>query len=290
MSRTRALAATLAVLAAAPMAGEAQAWPFGKKDGAVEAKPSKPAKKADAAKGDVAEAVEAPAPPATPQERAAALRLEPLAQVAFWMREFDRNPADVEAGVRLAAALRALGQAQQAGEAAQRVLVVRPDHVDALMELARAHIARNQGFYAIEPLRRVRQLTPNDWRPLSLLGVAFDQAQRTPEARAAWEGALRLSPDNPQVLTNIALSHMAHGQAEEAEVLLRRAAARPDADIRVRQNLALVLGLRGRTQEAESLLRQDLPPEVVNQNLAWIRARSGPGAAGRTWDSLQSAN
>ena len=287
MSRTRALAATLAVLLVAPMAGEAQAWPFGKKDGAVEdKKPSKKTKAATAEAGD--EPAEEPVRRATPQERAAAVRLEPLAQAAFWTREFDIDPADAEAGVRLAAALRALGQMKPAGEAAQRVLVVSPDNTDALMELARAQIGRNQGFYAIEPLRRVQQLRPNDWRPLSLLGVAFDQAQRTAEARAAWEGALRLSPDNPQVLTNLALSLMAQGQAEQAETLLRRAAARPDADIRVRQNLALVLGLRGRTQEAESLLRQDLPPEVVNQNLAWIRARSA--AAPRTWGALQGAN
>ena len=52
--------------------------------------------------------------------------------------------------------------------------------------------------------------------------------------------------------------------------------------------MALVLGLRGRTAEAEQMLRQDLPPELVAQNLAWLRARTG--AAPRTWGSVTSAN
>lgn len=281
MSRTRALAATLAILLAAPATGEARAWPFGKKE-----KPA--AEKADApAKPEIGADTAAPRR-ASPQERAAALRLEPLAQAAFWAREFDLDPADAQAGVRLAAALRALGQFNEAAAAAERVLVTSPDHADALTEFARARISQNQGFHAIEPLRRVQALKPNDWRPLSLMGVALEQAQRTPEARAAWNDALRLSPENPQVLTNMALSQMAEGRADEAEALLRRAAARPDADVRVRQNLALVLGLRGRTAEAESLLRQDLPPETVNGNLAWLRARTA--TAPRTWGALQRSN
>jgi Flp pilus assembly protein TadD len=285
MSRTRALAATLTLMLAAPHAGEAQAWPFGKKEakGAEtaksEAKPAKPQGEAAAA---------APAGPrrASPVERAAASRLDPLAQAAFWAHEFQVDPADAEAGVRLAASLRTLGQHDEAAATAQQVLALKPNEIPALYEFARARIAAGQGFYAIEPLRQIRQLQPNDWKPLSLLGVAMEQAQRLTEARAAWNEALRLSPDNPQVLTNIALSHMAQGQGDQAEALLRRAAARPDADTRVRQNLALVLGLRGRMAEAESLLRQDLPPEAVAENLAWLRTRTGGGP--RTWGALQN--
>ena len=47
---------------------------------------------------------------ARPEERAAADRLEPLARAAFWGREAQLDPADAEAGVKLSAALRALGQ------------------------------------------------------------------------------------------------------------------------------------------------------------------------------------
>ena len=302
MCRTRALAATAALLLAAS-ATQAHAWPFGKK-AAPEAAAQPPVKSPSSEPGasgswnkprpataaGAAEAQAAPAPPkpATREQRATAHKLDPLARSAFWAREVELNSNDLEAGVHLAAALRALGQHEEAAATAERVLLLDGKRLDALLELARTKLAAGKGFYALEPLKTARAAYPNDWRVLSLQGVALEQAQRLPEARQAWAEALRLSPENPQVLTNLALSHMAEGDAGQAETLLRRAAARPDADTRVRQNLALVLGLRGRAAEAERLLREDLPPEQVAKNLAWIRARSTGGA--RTWGSVQSAN
>ena len=70
---------------------------------------------------------------------------------------------------------------------------------------------------------------------------------------------------------------------------LRRAAARPDASPKVRQNLAMILGLQGRMDEAEHILRRELPPELAEKNLQWLRARaSGAETAetARTWSSL----
>jgi Flp pilus assembly protein TadD len=95
------------------------------------------------------------------------------------------------------------------------------------------------------------------------------------------------------VLSNLALFHAARGDAPPAEALLRRAVAQPGADAQERQNLALVLGLQGKLAEAERLMRQDLPPEVANANLAYLRASGGqlpPGAqGGRSWSALENA-
>jgi Flp pilus assembly protein TadD len=52
---------------------------------------------------------------------------------------------------------------------------------------------------------------------------------------------------------------------------LRRAAARPGADRRVRQNLALVVGLQGRFEEAEEIARSDLPPDEAAANVGYLR-------------------
>ena len=54
----------------------------------------------------------------------------------------------------------------------------------------------------------------------------------------------------------------------------------------IRQNLALVLGLQGRLAEAEKLARQDLPPEIVNNNMAYLRAAATPGTE-RSWTSVR---
>lgn len=226
----------------------------------------------------------------TPAEtRASYERMDPLSRSLFWSQEFEKNPADPEAAAALPRALRELGRHQEAAEAAERALVVQPDNVEALLEAGRAHIARGQAFYGIVHLERAAQLAPRDWRAHSLLGVAFEQTRRPEDAAAAWAQGLALSPENPAILTNMAMGPMMAGDLAVAEGLLRRAAVHPEAGLQVRQNLALVLGLKGELGEAERMLRRDLPPEMADANLAWIRQRSadGTGAGARTWSSLQ---
>lgn len=239
----------------------------------------------------------APRAPATAEQRAAYSRLDPLARSVFWSREADINPADPVAGVKLAEALRQMGQHDQAVTAAQQVLVNQPQNIDALLELGRAHIARGQAFYGIAALEQARSLAPNDWRPLSLLGVAYQQVRRADDARAAWNEALRLSPDNAEVLNNAAMAQMTGGDPAGAETLLRQAVARPNATMQMRLNLAMALGLQNKIGEAEQIIRRDLPPEAADRNLEWLRNQTGratPADAGaaspaqvRTWDSLQ---
>jgi len=233
---------------------------------------------------------QAPAPhKATAEERARVARLDPLSRAAFWTNETHIDPTDAEAGVQMALALRQMGNYPQAVEAANQVLAVHPKDVEAMLELARTHIARGQGFYAIEPARTAQALSPRDWRIPSLLGIAYEQASRFEEARAAHEQALALAQHNATALSNYALFRAGRGETSQAEAMLRQAAALPDATIAVRQNLALVLGLQGRMAEAERLARQDLPPQEVENNLAWLRAATLPAssAAGRSWESLR---
>jgi Flp pilus assembly protein TadD len=232
---------------------------------------------------------------ATPEERAAAGRMAPLAQAAFWGREAQIDPTDAEAGVKLSVALRALGQYDAAVQSASRVLVLDPKNFDAMMEIARAEVAAGQGFYAIDPLQRAQALAPKDWRPLSVLGIAYAEVRRGQDAQTAWRAALALSPDNPSVLSNMAMEMAADGDAAGAEPLLRRAAAQPTASLTVRQDLTLVLGLEGKLGEAETLLRQDLPPDQADADLAYLQAvYAGRGstestaAAARTWESMKS--
>jgi len=225
---------------------------------------------------------------ASPAQRAEVQRADPLTRMAFWSAEADRDGRDVEAAVGLSQALRALGRYDEASEAVGRILIVAPDNYDALMEAARANIARGQGFYAIEPGRRAAALQPRDWRPLSLLGVAYEQAKRDDEALVAHRQAVALAPTEAVPLTNLAMHLASTGDLPGAEVLLRRAAALPTSTIQVRQNLALVVGLQGRLDEAEKLARQDLPPESVDNNLAWLRAATGQSSSTRSWSAVKA--
>lgn len=243
--------------------------------------------KAQAAPATPAKAAPAPVK-ASPQQRAEARRLDPLAQAAFWGAEFEVDPGDAEAGAGLAKALRALGRADEAAIAATKGLIAHPDDKDLLLELARAHIARGQGFYAIEPARKVAAQSPKDWRPLTLLGVAYEQAERDEEAEAAHRQAIALGPNEATPLANYAMHLAAKGDLSGAETQLRRAVTLPSATIQVRQNLALVVGLQGRLPEAEKLVRADLPPEQVANNLAYLRAVTGQAGQARSWDAMRA--
>ncbi|CAN5157777.1 hypothetical protein BH09PSE2_BH09PSE2_11080 [soil metagenome] len=150
--------------------------------------------------------------------------------------------------------------------------MVKPNDVDALLEAGRDRIAQGQPFYGVEPLERAQALAPGDWRAPSLLAVAYAETKRDADSRTAFARALQLSPENPQIIANMALSLAAHGQAAEAERMLRHAATLPGATARERQNLALVLGLQGKMAEAEGLIRRDLPPDLADANLAYLKA------------------
>ncbi|MEN5170683.1 tetratricopeptide repeat protein [Brevundimonas pondensis] len=273
MSRTAAAAATMTLAL----------WGL---SGAVQAQTAAPAASAAPARQ-----------PADAATRASYDRADALSRSVFWSQEQQINPMDPVAGVKTAQALREMGQFDQAAETAQSVLTVQPANLEAMLEVGRAHIARGQAFYGIAALEQARVAAPRDWRPLSLLGVAYQQVRRSDDAKAAWNEALRLSPDNPDVLTNAAIARMGEGDAPSAEILLRRAVAQPGATLKVRQNLALALGLQGKTAEAEQILRRDLPPEVADANLRWLAERTAASAAVapaaatagavRTWSSVQ---
>lgn len=217
--------------------------------------------------------------PADAATRASYDRADALSRSIFWATENQINPMDPVAGVRQAQALRELGQYDQAAQVAQTVLTLQPQNLEAMLEIGRAHIARGQAFYGIAALEQAKAAAPRDWRPLSLLGVAYQQVRRPEDAQAAWGEALRLSPDNPDVLTNSAMARMGNGDLSGAESLLRRAANQPGASLKVRQNLALTLGLQGKLSEAEQILRRDQPPEVADANLRWLSERMGATGA-----------
>ena len=225
---------------------------------------------------------------ATPEQRAEAERLPALARAAFWAREVDTDPKDPQAELSLSRALRDLGRFDEAAAAADQLLVFEPNNYDALLESARDRVAGNQGFYAIESVEHAAALQPRDWRPVSLLAVALEQAHRDDDALTAHQKALALAPDNPATLTNLGMYFASHGAPEKAEPLLRKAAEAPGATAQERQNLALVLGLEGRYDDAARLARQDLPPDQVDNNLAYLHA-DAQAANARSWASVKAA-
>ncbi len=114
-----------------------------------------------------------------------------------------------------------------------------------------------------------------DWRLQSAYGSALSANGRQSEAQSQFASALAQAPDHPSILNNLALSYALDGKHDEAEKMLRRAADK-GGETQTRQNLALILGLKGRVAEAKTVADAVLPPEKVNENMAYFeRIKNG---------------
>jgi len=209
--------------------------------------------------------------PATREMRDNIETQELFAQAAFWSHEYDLNPSDLEATLKLAAAVRKLGNPGRAVEITQMARSIHPRDPYLLAEHSAALIADQRALDAIPVLDQGLRITQGYGRLWSLKGAALDQMEEYETARQNYNRALQITPNDPNVLTNLGLSHALSGDLRSAEMWLRRAAAMPDAGSTARENLAMVLQLQGRTEEAERELRlaglsrgeRRLPPEPV---------------------------
>lgn len=180
---------------------------------------------------------------------------ELFAQAAFWSHEYDLNPSDLEATLKLAASVRKLGNAGRAVEITQTSRTIHPRDPYLLAEHAAGLIADQRALDAIPVLDQGLRVTQGYGRLWSLKGAALDQMEEYDAARQNYNRALQITPNDPNVLTNLGLSFALSGDLQSAEMWLRRAAGMPGGGSSARENLAMVLQLQGRTDEAERELR-----------------------------------
>ncbi|RAU21138.1 pilus assembly protein TadD [Paramagnetospirillum kuznetsovii] len=185
---------------------------------------------------------------------------------------YQRRDDDRDIGVALARNLRYGGQAQQAADVMQGQLIRFPRDADTLVELGKDYLAADRLGLSVKSLEQALGVAPNRWDAHAALAVALDAQGRGAEALAAYGRALELSPDNPMVLNNLALSQALAGKLDEALATMTRAADLPAATAQIRQNLALLLALKGDSAQAEKLVRQDLPADMARTNADILRA------------------
>ena len=226
--------------------------------------------------------------PEAAQAREAIKTQSLFAQAAFWGREYDLNPADLEAAVNLASTVRRMGNPGRAIEIVQHTRALYPRDVDLMAEMGAAYISDNKPRPAIKILDTALAQSPQTPRLWSLKGAALDQLELFAEARQHYSKALQIKPNDPSTLANVGLSYALEGDPQTAEIWLRRAASIPGANSSVRQNLALVLGLQNKFDEAERWAKQDLDAVGAQNNLDYIRSLRGVSAPQKTAAAVQT--
>jgi len=207
---------------------------------------------------------------------------EPQHGVEFYRDRARANPEDADAALQYGKALRAAGQRSQAVAVLEQATIAHPADKALIAGYGRA-LADNGNFQqAFDVLSRAHTPDDPDWRILSAQGAVLDQLGRGEEARQYYASALRISPEEPSVLSNLGLSYVLSKDLPKAEETLRRAYGHADADPRVRQNLALVVGLKGNVAEAEIILKANRPPEEAAVDIAYLKRMLSRKASART--------
>ena len=137
-------------------------------------------------------------------------------------------------------------------------------------------------------LTRARDEYEPDWRVHSALGAALSARGNQQAAQIEFSNALKLAPDHPSILNNLALSYALDGNHEQAETLLRRAAIQEKSKLKTKQNLALLLGLNGNVKEAHKVSKLVLPPEKADANVAYFASRKMKSAKVSKVDTANS--
>lgn len=185
------------------------------------------------------------------------------------------SPDDVGLRIALSRNLRSLAQ----GVEAYNVMAVKAEenqkHPLYLLELGKASIAGRKPTSAINAMKQLTAMAPNDWVAYSILGIAHDLKGEYDEARIAYESALARSENNLTVLNNYALSRALAGDLDGGIAMLEEALSVDRGNPQVRQNLALLKGISGDVEEAEAVARMDLKDEEVDNNLSFYHRFPG---------------
>lgn len=201
---------------------------------------------------------------------AAPVSMQALAELG---RKWEAEPNDVTKGLAYASALESLGQTDKQLAVYKQLVERNPGNGKLAGLYGRRLAATGQNAEAIPMLEKAIAEGNGDWRIQSALGSAHDQQGSFQKARVHYEKALAEDPQNLTVLNNLGMSYALEGDLKQAEATLRRADSLPrsKSEPRIRQNLALVVGLQGRFDEATTLAREDLPPEQVEENMAYLQ-------------------
>ncbi len=116
-------------------------------------------------------------------------------------------------------------------------------------ETTRGWVAANKNALdsAILALANAAKNCPGDAGIWNLLGLTFIRKGETAAGKEAFEQALMLAPDNPELLNNHALALLQHGQLPLAKQQLDRAAKAAPANLLIAANRDFVSGMMGQT-------------------------------------------
>lgn len=190
----------------------------------------------------------------------------PLYEKAF---AIGKNP---ELLVKYATALGASGRATEAFEKVQRWRREHPEDTKVPAYVAERHLVNKNYQLAVSEIEAILKKKPADAALLNNLAFAYDML-KDPRALPTAEQALKVAPDNPQVLDTLGWMLVKHNKLTRGVAILQKAssAAPWDADIRYHLIQALVktqdLPAAAKEVEALAARNRDFPELAAARKL-----------------------
>lgn len=177
--------------------------------------------------------------------------------IAIYRRARAASPNWSTPLIRLGRVLMMSGALQEAQGAYRDAVDRDPDNTDALRGLANTQIALGDPGAAIGILDTALQIEPSP-ALYNSQGVAFDLTGNHVQAQNAYEQGLLLTPRDPDLRINLAVSLSLTGDLAGALELARAVGQSPAATPRHRQNYAMLLTFSGDLDAARRVARMDM--------------------------------
>jgi tetratricopeptide (TPR) repeat protein len=188
----------------------------------------------------------------------------------------DNSPIRRNASIQSAMCLDSLGRSDEAAAQIKRVVDADPNDIQAAIALGNLYRGHDRYADAADAftvgVKAMTDDTKADWRIFYFRGVAFERTQRWPEAEADFKRALKLNPNQPQVLNYLGYSWVDMGvNLDEALNMIRTAVDLRPNDGYIVDSLGWAYYRLGRYKDAVEQLERavELRPEdsVINDHL-----------------------
>lgn len=208
-------------------------------------------------------------------------RAQPRETLAELTQRNAENPKDATAALRYARHLKAAGKSRDALAVLDKAADAGAANPAFLAEHGLLALQHGDARRAQELLQKAGPETTRDWRVPSGLGVALATLGRQDEAQKHFKRALALSPNNPIVLNNLAMSHILARRIDTAEALLKTAKGAGSEREHLAQNLTLAMALKGQPGGAAEDRSAPLPaaprkPAAVEPQAVLAQPASSP--------------
>jgi FkbM family methyltransferase len=148
------------------------------------------------------------------------------------------------------------GRLREAIDAYRHAIVMRPNFVDAYINLGTAHLAIGQGEEAVALYRQAIAISPGNAMAHGNLGKALQDLGRIDEAIAAYRAAIDRQPDNAVMHANFGAALLERRAWDDAMTVTRHAIALQPENAMAHANLGTSLLNLGRREEALAACQQ----------------------------------